>query len=63
VPKVPDIQEVFRKHLRYSRERDKWAQRGLDLLAAGDVKGAEKAHKKAQVFDLRRRALQPDPNR
>lgn len=61
--KVPNIQAIFAKHLRYSQERDRWARLGLKFMAEGKVKRAQRAYERAQKYDLLRRALQPDPNR
>jgi hypothetical protein len=62
VPKVPDIQVVFKRHLSYMQKRDRAYEKAAKLDAAGDHEGAARALNKAYKFDLMRRSLQPDPN-
>jgi hypothetical protein len=54
-----NIMERFRRHVEASIERDKWAQRAIDLLAAGKRRAGLAAAKKAEAWDKKVKALEP----
>jgi len=53
------IQERFKAHLEASAECEKWAKRGIELVAAGRITEANAAQKKAQACMARMMALEP----
>jgi hypothetical protein len=47
-PKVLTIQERFKVHLEASAECEKWARKGIELVAAGRIAAAKVAEEKAR---------------
>lgn len=58
MPKI-DVIERLRRHVEYSLERNKWAQRAIDLLAKGKDKAGMEAAEKAEYWDLKAKSLEP----
>lgn len=54
-----DAQERLHRHVAASIERDKWAKRAIELLAAGKTKAGIVAAKKAEKWDAKVKALEP----
>lgn len=52
-------EERLRLHVAASLERDKWAKRAIDLLAAGKERAGMAAAKKAEKWDAKVKALEP----
>lgn len=57
-PKV-DLIERFRRHVEYSLERNRWAQRAIELLDKGKDRGGMAAAAKAEEWDLKAKSLEP----
>lgn len=54
-----DAEERLRRHVAGSLERDKWAKRAIELLAAGKDRAGMAAAKKAEKWDAKVKALEP----
>lgn len=54
-----DLIERFRLHVEYSQKRDKWARRAIALLAKGNDAAGMAAAEKAEIWDLKAKALEP----
>jgi hypothetical protein len=54
-----DAQERLRLHTESSIERDAWAKRAIELLAAGKERAGMAAAKKAEKLDAKVKALEP----
>jgi hypothetical protein len=56
--KKVDLIERLQRHVEYSLERNKWAQRAIDLLAKGKDKAGMAAAAKAEEWDLKAKSLE-----
>lgn len=54
-----DLTERLQRHVEYSLERDKWARRAIDLLAKGKDKAGMAAARKAELWDVKAKSLEP----
>lgn len=54
-----DLTERLRRHVEYSRKRDKCARRAIDLLAKGQHDAGMEAAEKAEYWDLKAKSLEP----
>src|SRR6185437_8951497 len=59
MPKPLDLTQRVRQHMEWSRKRDHWARRAIDLLAQGKDKAGMEAAKKAEAWDVKVKALEP----
>ena len=50
LPKVPDIQERLRANIEARAQAERWARKGTELVEAGRIAKAKKAHARAQRY-------------
>jgi hypothetical protein len=57
--RLDTVVEQLRRHVEASARRDYYARRAIDLLALGEEQAGYDAADRAELWDLRAKALEP----